>query len=258
MTDEKKLKFDFVRMKPLPKNKYNIELYTASVVIEGLRVEAFIRHRLPGYDGKGEPIRSYCRAWVRVAGKEFGLTQARTFYEEYGGFKAAVEAANDIARKFGQILSGAKLRTALEKINEIRNSIVGFQTISWSEHVYPLVAALEEAGFEGLPYRETRGKAVSLIDQVKSAEERIEQLTKAIEELPPYVGDSQEVVSHVERCRLAAGVLRGAKIRERKLIELVKEGVRLASHEEDGYAVNHNRHNDECTAFIAKAKELLG
>src|SRR5258708_275461 len=33
--------------------------------------------------------------------------------------------------------------TALESINTIRNSIVSLQTLNWSEHVYPLVAALD-------------------------------------------------------------------------------------------------------------------
>jgi hypothetical protein len=41
---------------------------------------------------------------------------------------------------------------ALEKINAIRNSIIGFQKVGWSDHVYPLVAALQEAGIEGAGY----------------------------------------------------------------------------------------------------------
>lgn len=42
-----------------------------------------------------------------------------------------------------------QLREALEKINAIRNDIISTQSISWSAHVYPLVAALDNAGFEG-------------------------------------------------------------------------------------------------------------
>jgi len=41
---------------------------------------------------------------------------------------------------------------ALQKINVIRNSIVAHQSCNFSEHVYPLVAALNEAGIEGMPY----------------------------------------------------------------------------------------------------------
>lgn len=46
--------------------------------------------------------------------------------------------------------------TALGKINRIRNSIVGYQNVNWSKHIYPLVAALEEAGYRGLGYEEAR------------------------------------------------------------------------------------------------------
>jgi len=42
-----------------------------------------------------------------------------------------------------------KHAVALGKINDIRNSIIGCQTVNWSEHIYPLVAALEGAGIEG-------------------------------------------------------------------------------------------------------------
>jgi len=40
-------------------------------------------------------------------------------------------------------------RGALTKIDAIRNSIVETQSINWSGHIYPLVAALREAGYEG-------------------------------------------------------------------------------------------------------------
>jgi hypothetical protein len=53
----------------------------------------------------------------------------------------------------------------LERINAIRNSIVGTQTVNWSAHVYPLVAALNEAGFEGQGYEEARKEAETLIEQ---------------------------------------------------------------------------------------------
>lgn len=44
----------------------------------------------------------------------------------------------------------------LIKINDIRNSIIGCQTVNWSEHIYPLVAALEKAGIEGAGYTAPR------------------------------------------------------------------------------------------------------
>ena len=58
-----------------------------------------------------------------------------------------------------------EMQKALDKINIIRNSIVGFQTINWSEHIYPLVAALNEAGFEGMPYPEAKEYFGTLMEQ---------------------------------------------------------------------------------------------
>jgi hypothetical protein len=52
---------------------------------------------------------------------------------------AAIQAERDRAEK---------LSIALAKINAIRNSIIGCQSINWSEHIYPLVAALNEAGIQ--------------------------------------------------------------------------------------------------------------
>jgi len=52
------------------------------------------------------------------------------------------------------------LREALEKIDAIRNDIIGRQSINWSRHIYPLVAALGEAGYEGLDFEEARAAAI--------------------------------------------------------------------------------------------------
>jgi hypothetical protein len=60
----------------------------------------------------------------------------------------------------------ATLTAMADKVNAIRNSIVGAQTVNFSEHVYPLVAALNEAGFKGLDYAEARENVGSLIEQV--------------------------------------------------------------------------------------------
>ncbi len=46
-----------------------------------------------------------------------------------------------------------------KKINALRSDIVGRQAIGWSQHIYPLVAALNEAGFEGAGYAEARASA---------------------------------------------------------------------------------------------------
>lgn len=61
-------------------------------------------------------------------------------------------------------------RAALGKINEIRNSIVGMQTLNWSEHIYPLVAALNEAGVKGMPYPEGREHFGTMLERTLAAE----------------------------------------------------------------------------------------
>src|SRR5574343_176473 len=70
----------------------------------------------------------------------------------------------------------AELESALGKINDIRNSIVGSQTVNWSEHVYPLVSALQNVGIDGLPYPESRSRIGSLIERAAKAESRVAEL----------------------------------------------------------------------------------
>jgi hypothetical protein len=65
-----------------------------------------------------------------------------------------------------------RLRTALEKIDAIRNDIIGRQNINWSRHIYPLVAALGEAGFEGTGYEVAREKAKQEIDWLRANPDR--------------------------------------------------------------------------------------
>ncbi len=62
---------------------------------------------------------------------------------------------------------------ALVKINDIRNSIIGFQTMNWSEHIYPLVAALEEAGIKGAGYPAARTNVGTMLDRTLAAENAI-------------------------------------------------------------------------------------
>lgn len=69
-----------------------------------------------------------------------------------------------------------RAEAALTKINEIRNSIVGSQTINFSEHLYPLVAALNEAGFAGLPYPEARANVGTLLARAERAEAEVHRL----------------------------------------------------------------------------------
>lgn len=87
---------------------------------------------------------------------------------------SACGALNDGTWKTPSSTSG--LRTALEKINAIRNSIIGTQTINWSEHIYPLVAALDEAGMVGEPHDVARANVGTLIERAEKAEAELATL----------------------------------------------------------------------------------
>lgn len=67
------------------------------------------------------------------------------------------------------------MKIALKKINDIRIDIIARQTISWPAHVYPLVAALNEAGFECPEYEEIRDKAMTLIDLLIKTRESVKK-----------------------------------------------------------------------------------
>ncbi len=57
-----------------------------------------------------------------------------------------------------------RLRTLAAAVNEIRNDIVARQSIGFSRHVYPLVAALQAAGIEGEGYEVGRPRLEREVD----------------------------------------------------------------------------------------------
>lgn len=88
----------------------------------------------------------------------------------------------------------AELTATLTEINAIRNSIVGAQTVNWSEHVYPLVAALDAAGFAGMPYPEARENVGTLIERANKAEARVAELEAMRDILGSTVQAADEVI----------------------------------------------------------------
>lgn len=89
------------------------------------------------------------------------------------------------------------LETVIAKVNDIRNSIIGCQTVNWSEHIYPLVAALEEAGVEGAGYPSSRANVGTMLERTLAAESEADRLraitldlqkhyTMATEALKPF------------------------------------------------------------------------
>lgn len=99
--------------------------------------------------------------------------RARALAAEADAVKS--EAYGDIA-----VAASDAALAALAKINDIRNSIVGTQQINWSEHIYPLVAALNEAGLKGLPYPEARANMGTVIEQRDTALAECERLLELL------------------------------------------------------------------------------
>lgn len=94
----------------------------------------------------------------------------------------AIEASNCIPHREAIRALLKELERAnrgLNKINDVRNSIIGLQTINWSEHIYPLVAALNEAGMQGMDYGEAKPFHETMLKRAVNAEKRAERLVTA-------------------------------------------------------------------------------
>lgn len=74
----------------------------------------------------------------------------------------------------------AVLETLAAKVDAIRNSIVGAQTFNWSEHAYPLVAALGEAGYPGEGYAIARKNLGTLTDRVRVLEAALHEIRRLL------------------------------------------------------------------------------
>lgn len=77
----------------------------------------------------------------------------------------------------------AAAERALTKVSDIRDSIVGMQGFNFSEHAYPLVAALDEAGYQGKGYEISRANLGTLIEQTKAAEAERDAARAKLEEV---------------------------------------------------------------------------
>lgn len=99
------------------------------------------------------------------------------------------------------------LHLALTKIDAIRNSIVGRQSVNWSEHIYPLVNALNEAGFGGEGYAVARPKAEAETAEVRKVFEERDALLAEVARLREVIAtkhaierSSVGVAALVEEC----------------------------------------------------------
>lgn len=114
---------------------------------------------------------------LRVDGYEEMRQHATELGRERDEARAEVERLESRVRKLESDL--APLVVLAAEVNAIRNSIVGTQSLNWSEHVYPLVAALQKAGVSGLPYPEARALMGTLIERATKAEAEVAVLRDA-------------------------------------------------------------------------------
>jgi hypothetical protein len=102
------------------------------------------------------PSRGVCRQIVLIA---------ETDSEANAAFIASARQA--VSELLDEV---ERLATFAAKVDAIRNSIIGFQSVSWSEHIYPLVAALGDAGYPGIGYDAARANVDTLIAELRALE----------------------------------------------------------------------------------------
>lgn len=109
---------------------------------------------------------------------------AKTAREMHPDYRSA--SCDDVARAVDREMAlrarVAELEAFGRKVSAIRDSIVGAQSFNWSEHAYPLVAALGEAGFEGVGYQIARENLGTLIDRAERAEAQVAAARTFIED----------------------------------------------------------------------------
>lgn len=100
------------------------------------------------------------------------------------------------------------LWASLAKIDAIRNDIIARQSISWSRHIYPLVAALDEAGYPGVGHEEGRKKALADDEEIAGLKIRLKAAVDCLSEVlgteeaaeaPDNIWDQAEALVDRER-----------------------------------------------------------
>lgn len=139
--------------------------------------------------------------------KETARETAEKITHSYSGFRDYAGLIDALNRDITAALEERdkeieRLNWALQRINTIRNSIVGFHTVNWSEHIYPLVAALNEAGIEGMSYAEGRVNFGTMLERTNKAEAENTTLKAEVERLRGLIFDAlnEGWVKHQQAC----------------------------------------------------------
>ena len=128
------------------------------------------RHSAASFGADAEAERAAWRASADDVPTLLGAVK-----DEHTAAIELLEVGTDISEKLEVAKDEtARLHLALQKISDIRDSIIGHQNVNWSEHIYPLVAALKEAGFKGTSYQIAK-------ENIGTLHEEITQLRNALE-----------------------------------------------------------------------------
>ena len=155
-----------------------------------------------------QPLSDKTVAWLKTTSEKHANGDPRA--------QAIVDLASEVQASRDRLAASEKeverLKAALTKIDEIRNSIVGYQSINWSAHIYPLVEALEEAGYEGLGHEKASELARTQLQRIAALEQRVSELTAEVQARNSTV-DAQAVQLGKLRADLAEceGLLRQAQ-----------------------------------------------
>lgn len=171
----------------------------------------------------------------------------RVRLDEIGRYLAEVRA------EYSQLKSELeRAKITLEKINTIRNSIVGFQSINWSEHIYPLVAALDEAGIEGMDYPEAKQNFGTMLERTNKAEAEFVRLKSELKLLRTTQARMEQAHRQRER-NLMAELERATKERS-EWWQAARETNNKAIAERDAV---HQQLQEACELLKHLHKEVL-
>ena len=87
------------------------------------------------------------------------------------------------------------MQKALNEINALRNDVVGSQRAGWSSLVYPLVAILEEAGFEGEGYDVAHERILTWNTEIKRLNAELDSIRNPSDETVERVARALTVES---------------------------------------------------------------
>jgi|SRR5690242_17298568 len=97
----------------------------------------------------------------------------------------SVAAALDAWAQEARLEEAKELREALDRVNDIRNSIIGCQGFNFSMHAYPLVAALGAVGIEGMSYKDAFAKQKEIDAKILKWQVEANERIAALEQRTP-------------------------------------------------------------------------